>query len=130
MFGIKTEIEARQMVATVEESMKEAVAKGKFGDMYDLSLKRAHYMGVWGVLAEFDDAIEVLTEKVAEGKMTEVEKLYRLQSVLTRTAARGADDQWSGSGNEQQRAIFRGKCEIIQELSWSLREQMETLVKN
>lgn len=127
MFGIKFVADAKEMVLSIEQQMKDAADAGEFGKMYDLSLERGHYQGVLDVYTVYENNAARMDERIAEGKANEMQKLFVLQNALTKVLARGADDQWSGSGNELQRAIHRGKCAAADELQYNLMTAAEKL---
>lgn len=127
MFGIKTAADATEMLDKFGASIKKAADEGHFEKIYDLTLEHARFAGVLFVFEQYEHGAAHMDDRVAEGKATEMDKLFVLQGELGKLLARGADDQWSGSGNERQRAIHRGKCEAVDSLLWDLRKAAEDL---
>lgn len=118
---------ARERVEAARAALKDAVNNDEFALVNRLNIDLHFAQGGHEVVYTYERSRARLEEKLAEGAFTPIQMMFMLQAKLTRMIMNGPDDQWSGSGNEVNRAHFRGRCEAVTQLNYVLQTEAEKL---
>lgn len=116
MYGIKTAKDAEAMLADAQNALVKAATEGTYrlaGKVNEVE----EWRGVVAVFAEWERGLASIAEHVGDNpQRVELEKW----KLLTRLALRGADDGWSGRGNDAARSNHDGRLKAISQIETRL----------
>jgi hypothetical protein len=114
MYGIKTAKDAEAMLASCQEALIAAATESTHR-LADRVADVEEWRGILSVMAEWERGLEWMAEHV-EADRIQLEKW----KLITRMALRGADDSWSGRGNDAKRSFHDGRLKALSRLETSL----------
>lgn len=111
MFGIATATQANEVL----EAHRAKAYKPE--QAYDWALDLAKLEGTVEVFDQIEAVVAYQTEKGKTAQEVATAAMVELVSILSR----GADDTWSGRGNDLKRSRFDGRCEAARNLMYKHR---------
>lgn len=122
MYGIKTLAQAEAALADAQFCLVEAASKGTHR-LADRVADVEEWRGVVSVFAEWERGLEYLRSELSDD-MSGKDRRQRVElekwKLLTRMALRGADDSWSGRGNDAKRSFHDGRLKALSHLETKL----------
>lgn len=117
LYGIKTLAQAESALADAQYCLVEAATKST-NRLADRVNEVEEWRGIVAVFAEWERGLEHIAEfgKDCTPERVELEKW----KLVTRMALRGADDSWSGRGNDAKRAFHDGRLKALSHLETKL----------
>lgn len=119
MFGIATLAQAQEHYDTLAAKTFEP------RQAYDYSLDLAEAEGALDTFTIVESVRQGLTAK----GWSQERILYGVMNAIARELEKGADDTWSGRGNEQKRAKFDGKREAARNIRYIVEAEMNEILQ-
>jgi hypothetical protein len=114
MMTVKTVHEAEKNLQAANERLENAVRDGqRAGSITDYLNEVAEAQGALTVVAEYEEVLDYTQDA---DEFDPVKANLAVIETLTRIVLRGADDTWSGRGNDARRAYFDGVRETADDL--------------
>ena len=125
MYGIKTADEAMKMVDEQRERLNAACLSSKPSE--DLA-HAVNELAKWEGFAAALIRVEKHRTYLADNGITGMRAHFALASIIGHSLASGADDKWSGRGNDSKRAWFDGYSTAMDEVLDDLEDQAADLI--
>lgn len=122
MFGIKTAAQAEDAYNEARSDLAKAAADG--GDMAAAMGQVAY----WSGFAKALHRVEQLDRQLDDHGIDGMRKQFALMQAVAELLAAGADDTWSGRGNDQARREFDGKRDATQVAMRAIQQAADALI--
>lgn len=117
MYGIKTADDAKAMLADAQHALVKAATEGTHR-LADYVNEVESWSGVVSVMVEWERGLEHIAEFAGDATPDRIK--IEQWKLLTRLALRGADDSWSGRGNDAKRANHDGRLKALSRIESKL----------
>lgn len=115
----------KQYEAFVKSAVKEIAEKphdaAHIGQRIEAELARCQTISMW------NDRMEDLAEHAAEKGWAPERIVLKKYQMITSILLRGADDTWSGRGNDARRAAHEAKLKVLEDIEFELRQEVNAL---